>query len=122
MIVVTMFFIIFGAIGIYSAEGMTFSDALWWSFVTTTTVGYGDLSPATNIGRIIAVILMLIGIGLVGSLTSTITTYFLNTEKENKSYKDEILQTIKQKIDDFDNLTSDDIEDICKTLKALKKE
>lgn len=59
-------------------ENKTFGDALWWSIVTTTTVGYGDISPVTPAGRIIAVILMLFGIGLIGMLTGTITTYFSN--------------------------------------------
>lgn len=63
-------------------EGMKFTDALWWSFVTATTVGYGDLPPSTATGRIIAALLMLIGIGLIGSLTSTITSFFLRPEKE----------------------------------------
>lgn len=61
-------------------EGMSFSDALWWSFVTATTVGYGDLSPVSGAGRIVAAGLMIIGIGLIGSLTSTITSFFLKTD------------------------------------------
>jgi len=44
---------------------MSFSDALWWSFVTTTTVGYGDLSPVSGTGRFIASLLMIVGIGLI---------------------------------------------------------
>lgn len=64
-------------------EKMSFQDALWWSFVTTTTVGYGDLSPVTGLGRIVAAVLMLVGIGLIGSLTSSITTFFITpAEKE----------------------------------------
>ncbi|WP_432408699.1 ion transporter [Wukongibacter sp. M2B1] len=52
--------IILGSIGIYYVEqGFTinsFEDAIWWSFVTTTTVGYGDISPVTSLGRIIAAV------------------------------------------------------------------
>ncbi len=66
-------------------ENKTFGDALWWSIVTTTTVGYGDISPATPAGRIIAVILMLFGIGLIGMLTGTITTYFTKQKAPVKS-------------------------------------
>lgn len=42
-------------------EGKSFLDALWWSIVTVTTVGYGDISPATSIGRVMAVVLMIFG-------------------------------------------------------------
>ena len=66
-------------------EKMSFHDALWWSFVTATTVGYGDLSPATGSGRIIAALLMLTGIGLIGSLTSTITSFFLHSDQAEVS-------------------------------------
>ncbi|MGN1097826.1 MAG: ion transporter, partial [Clostridia bacterium] len=46
--------ILAGTFGMMYFEQMAFQDALWWSFVTATTVGYGDLSPETNAGRIIA--------------------------------------------------------------------
>lgn len=82
--------ILLAAVAMTYFEHMSFRDALWWSFVTATTVGYGDLSPASGIGRIIACCLMLVGIGLIGSLTSTITSFFLrgsaqtiNDEKVN---------------------------------------
>jgi chorismate synthase len=58
------------------AEKMSFGDALWWSIVTCTTVGYGDYFPTSSIGRIFAVLLMLFGITLIGMLTGSITTYF----------------------------------------------
>lgn len=66
-----------GGIAISLLENKTLSDGIWWAFVTTTTVGYGDISPATNYGRIIACVLMIVGIGLIGSLTSAITSYFM---------------------------------------------
>ena len=69
--------ILLAAVGMTYVENMPFQDALWWSFVTATTVGYGDLSPASGAGRIIACMLMIVGIGLIGSLTSTITSFFL---------------------------------------------
>lgn len=58
------------------SEKVSFPTALWWSIVTSTTVGYGDISPTTLIGRCAAIINMLIGIGLIGMLTSSITEYF----------------------------------------------
>lgn len=82
MLYLTIATILLGAGAIYLIEyGLTihgFGDALWWSFVTATTVGYGDISPATALGRFVAAILMLVGIGFIGMLTGTIATYFLS--------------------------------------------
>ena len=61
-------------------KNIQFQDALWWSIVTMTTVGYGDISPATPGGRAIAIVVMLSGIGLLGLLTATIASIFI----ENK--------------------------------------
>lgn len=81
-----------GSFAIYFFERDTsttiksYGDALWWSIVTITTVGYGDISPSTSAGRVIAAILMLSGIGFLSMLTSTISTYFL-TKTEGKRKK-----------------------------------
>jgi voltage-gated potassium channel len=50
----------------------TYGDALWWAAVTTTTVGYGDFYPVTTEGRFVAVGLMLVGIGLIGTATGIV--------------------------------------------------
>lgn len=55
----------------------TFWDALWWAFVTITTVGYGDLAPITTQGRLIAVGLMLGGIALLGIVTATLASWIV---------------------------------------------
>lgn len=85
---VTIGIILVGAVGIYLTEdGLTvhgFNDAVWWAFVTATTVGYGDISPSTDVGRIFAGLLMLTGIGTIGMLTGTIATYFVR-KGENPS-------------------------------------
>jgi voltage-gated potassium channel len=60
----------------------TFGDALWWSVTTVTTVGYGDLSPVTGIGRVIAVTLMIGGISLVGVVTATLASWIVQRVSE----------------------------------------
>ena len=54
----------------------SFGDAMWWAIVTTTTVGYGDYAPTDPLSRIVAAFLMLVGIGLVGSLAATMSQLF----------------------------------------------
>jgi voltage-gated potassium channel len=54
-----------------------YGDALWWGIVTVTTVGYGDRYPVTALGRAVAVVLMLVGIGLIGVLTATVASFFV---------------------------------------------
>jgi voltage-gated potassium channel len=52
-------------------------DALWWAFVTITTVGYGDFYPVTVVGRLIAVGLMICGVALIGSVTAAFASWFI---------------------------------------------
>lgn len=52
----------------------TFSEALWWSVVTITTVGYGDLAPVAGLGRGMAVCLTIGGIALLGVVTATLAS------------------------------------------------
>jgi len=57
-----------------------FGDAIWWAVVTVTTVGYGDKVPMTGGGRWVATALMFTGIGLVGALTATIASFFVQEQ------------------------------------------
>ena len=59
-----------------------FGDAIWWAIVTVTTVGYGDRYPVTPGGRGVAVVLMLVGIGLIGVLTATVASYFVEQKAD----------------------------------------
>jgi voltage-gated potassium channel len=64
-----------------------FGDGVWWAIVTATTVGYGDISPSTLWGRIIAALLMLVGIGLMSTLAASITSYFVQ-QTANTEFKE----------------------------------
>lgn len=117
----TIITVIIGATCISFTENISFGNALWWSFVTTTTVGYGDISPTTLIGRIVAVTMMIIGISFLGMLTGTISTYFITSKVGKSSFKEDIVANIKAKLDDIDNLSDKDIDDIHKAIKSLKE-
>lgn len=60
----------------------SFGDATWWAVVTITTVGYGDHYPVTDLGRWIAVGLMIAGLGLIGSITATLASWFVEKVRE----------------------------------------
>ena len=63
-------------------------DALWWTLVTITTVGYGDIYPTSLGGRIVGIFLMLFGIGFLGMLTATLASTFVeNRRQEGKGMK-----------------------------------
>lgn len=64
--------------GAPGANIATFGDALWWALVTITTVGYGDYYPVTTGGRLVASGLFFAGIGLLGVVISSVTSWFVD--------------------------------------------
>lgn len=96
------------------AEKQSFFDALWWSIVTCTTVGYGDISPSSAVGRVTAIILMIFGIGLISMLTSTITEFF--TQKRIKAKVSDNSQELIDMINALDENQQKLIAEIIKNL------
>jgi voltage-gated potassium channel len=73
-----------GLIAIFEPD-LSFASGVWWSIVTLTTVGYGDISPSTTGGRILAVLIMFFGIGLLGMLSGSLATLLIRKRmKEDK--------------------------------------
>jgi voltage-gated potassium channel len=67
----------------------TYTNAVWWAFVTITTVGYGDYYPVTTVGRIFAIILMFAGLGIIGVLSSYLASTFISLQKRRDKNSDE---------------------------------
>lgn len=74
----------FGGMGMYAVESRasdgnikSAADSIWYTFVTITTVGYGDRYPVTNLGRAIGMVIMMAGVGLFGTLTGYLSNVFL---------------------------------------------
>ncbi|RCR67710.1 potassium channel family protein [Larkinella punicea] len=85
--IIAILLVIFSAIAILQVETdpnsniKTAEDAIWWAYVTITTVGYGDKFPVTTEGRIIAAILMTAGVGLFGTFTAYVASWFVTDNK-----------------------------------------
>jgi voltage-gated potassium channel len=67
---------------LHGATINSFGKAIWWSITTVTTVGYGDVYPVTNTGRVIAVLLMIGGISLVGVVTAALASWIIQRVTE----------------------------------------
>jgi len=64
-------------------------DGLWWAWVTVTTVGYGDLVPATTEGRLFGSVLILMGIAMFSMLTASFSVFFIEQDERELSEKEE---------------------------------
>jgi len=86
--ILAVLLIIFSSIAILQVEKdpnsniKSAEDAIWWAYVTITTVGYGDKFPVTTEGRIIAAVLMTAGVGLFGTFTAYISSWFVVVKDE----------------------------------------
>jgi len=93
---------------LHGATINSFGKAVWWSITTVTTVGYGDVYPVTNTGRVIAVLLMIGGISLVGVVTAALASWIIERVAEEES----VMQTA----------TVAHIEELRNEIRALGKE
>ncbi|CAN5583333.1 hypothetical protein BH18THE1_BH18THE1_22660 [soil metagenome] len=119
-----------GAVSMYivehNVEGTKFTnigDAFWWAIVTITTVGYGDIFPITIEGKIIAGILMVVGIAILGVLISTLGAGLIESRLKPKPKPGEDTKNkIKEGIDILEVLDKDDVNSLLKMITNLHTE
>jgi Ion channel len=135
-VVLTAAVIVFGGIAEYLAEHKhpganitTLGDALWWSVITITTVGYGDYTPISVIGRIIGVIVMFAGIGIAVTLVTIIAQNRVQrmearlkskTGEKTEVLANETKATIKDKIEGIEKLNEEDFDGLVIMMKSLR--
>jgi voltage-gated potassium channel len=109
--------ILFGGLAIHAVEPRieTLGDGIWWSLVTTTTVGYGDIAPSTIPGRIVAGMLMVFGISTFGLVTGAITPFFV---RERRSHNPHVGPIVSQ-LERWDDLTDEERRQVIVVLQAL---
>ena len=101
---ILFFIVLFGFIFfITEPDVKSFSDGLWWALVTITTVGYGDITPMTSIGRLVASALMFLGLGLIASLTAVISVKFIQSFVDHHT-NDDVLEKLEEMQKDIDEI------------------
>jgi voltage-gated potassium channel len=92
----TILVVIAGAVQatVDSTDFESFWEGVWWAVSTVTTVGYGDIYPTTVAGRLVAMGLMLVGIGFLAVLTATIASLFVKADRSEETT--EILDTLRR--------------------------
>ena len=78
-------------------------DGIWWALVTITTVGYGDITTVTTLGRVVASSLMLLGLGLIATITAIVSAKFIQNFVDHHTNDDvlEKLDEMQLELDDI---------------------
>lgn len=84
LIYATLAIILLGTVFYRAVEGWAWIDALYFTVVTLTTVGYGDLTPQTNAGKLFTIAYILVGLGILGGFIALIADYNRNEIKERR--------------------------------------
>lgn len=131
MLGITVGIIFIGALTVYildsgleGAHITNFSDAVWWSISTVTTVGYGDIVPHSIGGRIIGMFLMVVGIGVMAAFISQVSASLVESRikkpAEKTDLKTEMISGIKSKLDNLESLSESDLSLLIKMIQTLK--
>lgn len=135
-VIITALVIILGGLAEYLAEYKlpganitNLGDALWWSVITITTVGYGDYTPISPFGRIIGVIVMFSGIGIAVTLVTIISQNRVQhmqerlkskTEGKTRVLANETKVAIKDKVERIEKLSEEDFDELLIMMKSLR--
>ncbi len=84
---------------------------LWWAVQTVTTVGYGDTVPTTAAGKLVATLVMVVGIGFIAVVTAAITAAFIESARRRLA---------ADAVDPLEDPTSDQLDEVLKRLDRLE--
>jgi len=101
----------FGSILVLKAESInpeanikTASDAIWWTYVTITTVGYGDKYPTTLSGRLVGMVVMFVGVGLFAVMTGFLANKFLPSTDDTQNDDTAKISDLQKELEDIKQL------------------
>lgn len=89
LLLTTCIVVAFGSVVYHYLEGWSWVDAVYFSVITLTTVGYGDFSPQTDKGKLFTIFYIIIGIGLILSFINAIYNHYASVKSSEKKSKEE---------------------------------
>ena len=98
----------------------TIEDGIWWALVTITTVGYGDITPLTTLGRLVAGTLMFVGLGLIATVTAIVSAKFIANYVDHHT-NDDVLEKLEELEDEIEKIEQIESNVVGK-LKELEEE
>ena len=130
LLVISILVVGSSGIGIYLIESphkdaqiTNLIDAFWWASATVTTVGYGDVVPITEAGRLMGIALMFVGISIIGTFISALGARLVGSRlKKYETVEDSTKSLIIKKINNIENLEKHEVELLISMLKDLHDE
>ncbi len=95
----------------------TFGDGLWYCFVASTTVGFGDLFAVTMAGRVITIIIVMYGIVATATIPGVVLAYYLEYIKAREKAT---VSTFLEKLEELPNLSKEELTEISQKVKEMK--
>ena len=95
-----------------------FVDSLWYCFVASSTIGFGDITVSTLVGRIFTVILSIYSMGVVAIFTAVITSYFMENAKEKVNGNK---RKFIDELENLDKLSKEELKEISRKVKKFNK-
>jgi voltage-gated potassium channel len=130
LLVISVLVIGSSGIGIYLIESphedaqiTNLIDAFWWTSATVTTVGYGDVVPVTELGRLMGIVLMFVGITIIGTFISALGAMLISSRlKKHETVENSTKSMIIKKINEIENLEKNEVELLISMVKDLHDE
>jgi len=130
LLVISVLVVISSGLGIYLIESphedaqiTNLIDAFWWVSATVTTVGYGDVVPVTEVGRIMGIGLMFVGISIIGAFISALGAMLVGSRLKNReTVEHDAKSLIIKKISKIERLEKHEVDLLINMLKDLHDE
>ena len=128
VLIASAIIVIIGSFTIYSVESghpdsqiNSMLDAVWWTVATVTTVGYGDVVPVTEIGKIVAIFFMFFGISILALFLSILGTQFYNNRFTKEDEISNAQKLILKRMDDLEKNQEKLHNDLRNLIEKLKQ-